>query len=80
MFILKLMFLGFNNPFKSPLTYSAFSAWIGKHTRVDGKVPKTEIYKGLSQSERVNSVYCESRQVDEDQISQILDSRSVGYF
>ncbi|CAM4570963.1 unnamed protein product [Leuciscus chuanchicus] len=50
-----------NNPYTSPLTYSAFAPWIGKHTRVDDKVPKTEINKGLSQSERVNSACREGR-------------------
>ncbi len=69
-----------NNPFSSPLTYSAFAPWIGQHTRLHDKLPKTEVFKGLSQSERVSSVCRKSQDVDEDQILQILDSKSVNIY
>ncbi|KAF4116706.1 hypothetical protein G5714_004195 [Onychostoma macrolepis] len=65
-----------NNPSSSPLTYSALAPWIGQHTRLHDKLPKTEVFKGLSQSERVSSVCRESQDIGEEHILQILDSKS----
>ncbi len=65
-----------SNPFSSPLTYSPFAPWIGQHTRLQDKLPYSKVFKGLSQS----SVCCKSQDIDEDQILQILDSKSVNIY
>nr|XP_055024083.1 uncharacterized protein LOC129414162 [Misgurnus anguillicaudatus] len=65
-----------SNPFSSSLSYSAFTPWIGQYSRMSNVIPKTEIYKGLSQKDRL----CPKRaneEVDEDKIRQILDTKVV---
>ncbi|KAG9283629.1 HMG domain-containing protein 3-like [Astyanax mexicanus] len=63
-----------SNPFSSPLTYSVFTPWIGKHSRINDVVPKTEIFKGLSQKYRESSRKA-NLEIDEDQILQLLDCK-----
>lgn len=41
-------------------------------------LPKTEIFKGLSQSDRA-STSKDGKDIDKDQILQVLDSKSVHY-
>ncbi|KAL6488972.1 hypothetical protein MHYP_G00027130 [Metynnis hypsauchen] len=62
------------NPFTSMLPYSAFTPWVGKHTRVHDVIPKTEIVKGLSEKEHATlsqGTYC----IDEDAILSVLESK-----
>ncbi|XP_076839097.1 uncharacterized protein LOC143484316 [Brachyhypopomus gauderio] len=63
------------NPYKTTLTYSAFTPWLGPDIRLHDVVPKTEILKGLSQKDQAVS----SRgglNIDEDAILQALDSKA----
>ncbi|KAL1277206.1 hypothetical protein QQF64_023879 [Cirrhinus molitorella] len=62
------------NPYARPLTYTAFTPWLGNHSRVSDIVPKTEVFKGLSQKDRAFTSSCGS-EMDEDAILQVLESK-----
>lgn len=51
---------------------------MGQHTRTSDTLPKTEVFKGLSFSDRASSSRV-AKDIDEDQIWQILDAKSVKY-
>ncbi|XP_067227090.1 uncharacterized protein [Chanodichthys erythropterus] len=62
------------NPFSSPLTYSAFTPWIGQNSRMSDVIPKTEIFKGLSQKDRLWTKR-PIEEFDEDRILQVLETK-----
>ncbi|XP_073685728.1 uncharacterized protein [Garra rufa] len=62
------------NPYARPLTYTAFTPWLGNHSRLSDIVPKTEVFKGLSQKDRAFTSSC-GLEMDEDAILQVLESK-----
>ncbi|XP_050987564.1 uncharacterized protein LOC127178630, partial [Labeo rohita] len=63
-----------SNPFRSTLSYSGFAPWMGQHTRRSETLPKTGIFKGLSQSDRASTSKerTNGKDIDEDQILHVL--------
>lgn len=51
---------------------------MGQHTRNSDTLPKTEVFKGLSYSDRASTSRV-AKEIDEDHILQVLDSKSVKY-
>ncbi len=68
-----------HNPFSSSLTYSAFTPWIGQYSRISDVIPKTEIFKGLSQKDRLWTKR-PNEEFDEDRILQVLETKGVIHF
>ncbi|XP_058607047.1 uncharacterized protein LOC131524190 isoform X3 [Onychostoma macrolepis] len=63
----------FANPYACPLTYTAFTPWLGNCSRISDIVPKTEVF--LSQKDRAFTSSC-GLVMDEDTILQVLESKT----
>ncbi|XP_073672001.1 uncharacterized protein [Paramisgurnus dabryanus] len=63
------------NPYSRPLTYTAFTPWLGNCSRISDIVPKTEVYKVLSQKDRAFTSSC-GLEIDEEAIMQVLESKT----
>ncbi|KAF1392466.1 hypothetical protein PFLUV_G00028200 [Perca fluviatilis] len=66
-------------PYTHPLTYSAFTPWLGEAVRINDLVPKTEILKGLSPKDQATTSGTASA-IDEDTILRVLDSRPLNWY
>ncbi len=66
----------FANPYACPLTYTALTPWLGNCSRISDIVPKTEVFKGLSQKDKAFTSSF-GLEMDEDTILQVLESKTV---